>query len=328
MKAKILTLTIFFSSLCNAGQFCETNNISKDEPQSSFYDSLLRGEIVTLRQSSQDKNTNDEAALILWTENEKKKDTIAVDAALAFSVCSGQFTSKLGGLNRLVATELKPVVEYHRSTVTSKEADTFSAGLTYELIASPPPPTNAPKNPDDIVKKDFFEHFLSLSTNYKHDKINLGEGFQTGVSYSPIGGFLKTSIPLREWNLSNSYWQPSFSLQYENANGIKPDSSGNVSRGKTSITFVYAPFQQGIINLTTNYSGWWNFSRSGPFEQYDQYQSNFTTTLNWNLLFPPETKNMVKKANVALALQYVKGDDPEKGKLDQSYTQLALKFRL
>ncbi|MGH8446787.1 MAG: hypothetical protein ACREVL_16065 [Solimonas sp.] len=289
-----------------------------------FMKKLLAGDYATLRQSLDDKNSSSKPATLQWTSPDDGKDSYAIGAALEIDLGEHDSELALFGSRYNTTTSFSPTVSYYRNSIIDKPKNTLQAGVVWNY--------GVRSFDDGSGGTDIWQQQFTTSLDYKDDRIKTGKGVQYGIAWAPVlvPGSLSPNR-VREFGLLAAYWQPEFSLQGEHANGLDDESAGNVYRLKPNVIVKLYPWPgplEQALSLQFEYSGWWNFAKSGPFDSYADYQKLFVAGLQLGLVKAPEDKNGNRADVLAVAVEYHHGANPEEGEEDQAYTQLVLKLRL
>lgn len=309
-----LSLSSVASAEINCPAFSERSN----------FDSLRGGELIQLRHSLEDKNQADKAAVLQWSRQAGDENSTVTELGLGVVVCES--SGRIGNSGYRMSSEFVPKIEYHKNTLDDKLKDTSSIGLAWTGTINKP--ELGLGSPDTPLAQPI-DHVIGVTMNYKNDRVKTGEGIQTSISYHATK-FLGANVIHGKDGALPFYYSPVIAIQAESGNGVESES-GDVARIKPSLNVVLYPMGSTLnrnLSIELSYAGWDNFSRSGPYQSYDSYQEQKVIAINWNLLPAPADKDgEVKYSNIAIGIEYKKGEQPEQGQLEQEITQLSLKLR-
>jgi len=254
---------------------------------------------LSLRQSVFDKNTIEKPALIqfILPSDPTKENSYAIDGGLALLF---SFNSP--------AWQYAATLEYHRQTEISKPQDNFQAGFSVINILG------------DVTEG--FALYSSIAAKYKHDKIVSGEGIFIRFDSTPLLPRIGMGVT-RGIKQLQVLWQPTFGIQYETASDVfKTGNSGKVVRVAFTIEIGFYPFSRMLKNsleLILRNSSWINLNRTGEYKkQFDSNQNMFKAGFSYYI---------DENHHIGIGLDYIKGENPEQGLLNQESTMFSLKIK-
>jgi len=267
----------------------------------------------TVAKSVEDKNAAVEPASIAGVHSRESGNSTAIDVGVTWDIWRQKdFDAEIDSeaLNKLYWS-IGPKLEYHRNDVGGdKEQDSLQAGFAI-AARNLRAPTNLAPDPLNFHYETTFK--------YKNDRIKNGQGVSSSFAVSAtkarihLGAADETESGLVSWG-----WFPVLALQSEQADNLKNEPSGSVTRLKGAVDLKILPFNPLNFEVGIGYNLWYNFTKSGPFERYHRTQMLFKAYA---------TYWFTDNKNVGLGVDYSDGANPETNLKGDRFTSFGVKIQ-
>lgn len=253
---------------------------------------------ISIRQSVKDNNTIGKSASFSVVNAAGQDSHEAIDAGITVEAFGGTHYS------------VSPYIEQHRKTDPSSRKDNLQAGGTFIFYHG--------NVENEIV------HYMQASIAYKEDDVASSHGSVYKITYTPLYN-LQEAWAIGAWRGPDQWrylWQPNLGLGYEKSNDVRKSGiAGSTYRAFGNIEIGIRPFAKSLGNsleLVANGTSWHGLSHSGAFDSLGDHDSFITVSIN---------QYIDDAQHASVGLEYVNGDNPEQGLLDQEATTLTLKIK-